>query len=164
MFGTGIPPVGLALLVPGFPQIAVNAAIGLALFVELFGYSSLVAAYWYRHQIDFNIAAKLLVITVPVAAVARAGSYYVPSNVLMAGFGVLLVVLAIVLYEAHEHGPSLIDRVAGTPEFSLLAILNTDYNPRTQVMTDTHDAEETPRAITWADRPPRPRKARTGRP
>jgi uncharacterized membrane protein YfcA len=135
-------------LVPGFPSLSVNAAIGLALFVELFGYSSSVAAYWYRHQIDFNVAAKLLAITVPVAIVARAGSYFVPSGALMIGFGVLLVVLAVVLYEAHEHGPSIVDTVAEKPELSLLAVLDTDYEPRTRVLTDTHSAAETPPSET----------------
>jgi hypothetical protein len=52
-------------IVPGFPSLSVNAAIGLALFVELFGYSSSVGAYWYRHQIDFNVATTLLAVTVP---------------------------------------------------------------------------------------------------
>jgi uncharacterized membrane protein YfcA len=135
-------------LVPGFPSLSVNAAIGLALFVELFGYSSSAAAYWYRHQIDFNVAAKLLAITVPVAIVARAGSYFVPSNALMVGFGVLLVVLAVVLYEAHEHGPSIVDTVAEKPELSLLAVLDTDYEPRTRLLTDTHSAAETPPSET----------------
>ncbi|WP_435063002.1 sulfite exporter TauE/SafE family protein [Halobaculum sp. EA56] len=177
MFGTGVPAVGLAVLVvlgfaiattvntfameaavlfvpaflfvfpalvPGFPHLAVNAAVGLALFVELFGYSSSVAAYWYRHQIDFNVAARLLAITVPVAAVARVGSYFVPSNALMLGFGGLLVTLAVVLYEAHEHGPSLVDAVAEKPELSVLAVLDADYEPRTRVLSDTHDAAETP--------------------
>ncbi|MFB6294094.1 MAG: TSUP family transporter [Halonotius sp.] len=181
MFGTGIPLVGLVMLVvlgftiatvvntfameaavlfvpaflfvfpvvvPGFPRLATNAAIGLALFVELFGYSSSVLAYWYRHQIDFNIAGKVLVITVPTAMAARAGSYYVPSTVLMIGFGLLLVVLSVVLYESHEHGPSLVDTVAEKPELSLLAILEEEYEPRTRVMSDTHDAAETPPSET----------------
>ncbi|MFB6110041.1 MAG: TSUP family transporter [Halodesulfurarchaeum sp.] len=181
MFGTGVPLVGLALLVilgftiativntfameaavlfvpaflfvfpvivPGFPHLTANAAVGLALFVELFGYSSSVAAYWYRHQIDFNIVAKILVITVPVAMIARAGSYYVPSNVLMIGFGALLLALSIILYESHEYGPSIADTVAEKPEISLAAVLHEDYEPRTRVMTDTHDAEETPPSDT----------------
>ncbi|MFB6086433.1 MAG: TSUP family transporter [Halodesulfurarchaeum sp.] len=181
MFGTGIPPGGLVMLVllgfviattvntfameaavlfvpaflfvfpvlvPGFPPLATNAAIGLALFVELFGYSSSVLAYWYRHQIDFNIAAKLLVLTVPTAMLARAGSYYVPSDVLMIGFGILLVMLSIVLYESHGHGPSVVDTVAEKPELSLLAVLREEYEPRTRVMTDTHDAAETPPSTT----------------
>lgn len=136
------------ILVPGFPDLTTNAAIGLALFVELFGYSSSVAAYWYRHQIDFNIAAKILIITIPTAVIARAGSYYVPSQLLMIGFGVLLVVLSVILYESYEHGPSLIDTVAEKPELSLLAVLSDEYEPRTRVMTDTHDAEKTPPSDT----------------
>jgi uncharacterized membrane protein YfcA len=132
------------LVVPGFPALAPNAAVGLALFVELFGYSSSVAAYWYRHQIDFNVATKLLVITVPTAMVARAGSYYVPSDILMAGFGFLLLTLAVVLYEAHEHGPSLVNTVAETPELSLEAVLDPEYEPRTRLLEDTHAAAETP--------------------
>jgi uncharacterized membrane protein YfcA len=133
-------------VVPGFPALEINAAIGLALFVELFGYSSSVLAYWYRHQIDFNIAGTLLVITVPTAVLARAGSYYVPSDTLMIGFGLLLVTLAVILFEAHEHGPSIVDTVAEKPELPLTAVLHEDYEPRTRVTTDTHEAAETPPA------------------
>jgi len=136
------------VLVPGFPHLAANAAVGLALFVELFGYSSSVAAYWYRHQIDFNIAANVLLLTVPTAMIARAGSYYVPADALMIGFGALLLGLSVVLYEAHEHGPSLVDTVAEKPELSLLAVLDEAYEPRTRVMSDTHAAEETPPSET----------------
>ena len=132
------------VVVPGFPEIGANAAIGLALFVELFGYSSSVAAYWYRHQIDFNVAKTLLAVTIPTAMLARVGSYYVPSDLLMLGFGGLLLLLSIVLYEAHEHGPSIVDVVMEKPEISPLAVLHEDYEPRTRVLSDTHDAAETP--------------------
>ncbi|MFB6163259.1 MAG: sulfite exporter TauE/SafE family protein [Halococcoides sp.] len=133
------------VLVPGFPvDLRPNEAIGLALFVELFGYSSSVLAYWYRHQIDFNIAARLLVITVPTAMIARVGAYAVPSTVLMLGFGALLVVLAVVLYESHAHGPSIVDTVAEKPELAVLAVLEEEYEPRTRVLEDRHDAAETP--------------------
>ena len=66
----------------------------------------------------------------------------------MVGFGVLLVVLAVVLYESHEHGPSLVDTVAEKPELSLLAVLDEAYEPRTRFFTDTHDAAETPPSET----------------
>jgi uncharacterized membrane protein YfcA len=135
------------VLVPGFPTLAANAAVGLALFVELFGYSSSVTAYWYRHQIDFRIASRLLVITVPVAALARVGSYYAPSDVLMVGFGLLLLGLSLILYESHEHGPSLVDIVMEKPETSMLAaVLHDEYEPRTRLLEDSHDAPETPPA------------------
>lgn len=180
MFGIGIPPVGLLLLVltgfiiattvntfamesavlfvpaflfvvpvivSGFPDLPANAAVGLALFVGLFGYSSSVPAYWYRHQIDFNIAARLLVITVPTAVVARVASYYAPDDLLMLGFGGLLVLLAIVLFESHEHGPSVVGLVVKKPEMSFLsAVLDEAYEPRTRVCQNTHNAPETPPA------------------
>lgn len=133
------------VVVAGFPSVEPNAAIGLALYVELFGYSSSVAAYWFRHQIDFHIAGKLLVITVPMAVLARFGSYLIPSNALMLLFGGLLLVLAFVLYEAHAHGPSVMDRVMEMPVTSLsredLSRLSgtsvpDDYQARTRVTAD----------------------------
>lgn len=151
------------LVVPGFPALTINAAIGLALFVELFGYSSSVAAYWYRHQIDFNVATKVLAITVPTAMVARAGSYFVPSDVLMVGFGVLLVGLAIVLYESHEHGPSIVDTLAEKPELSLLAVLDEGYEPRTRLLSDTHDVAETPPSAALGGPASSPRERPNGR-
>jgi uncharacterized membrane protein YfcA len=171
MFGIGVPPVGLVLLVllgftiattvntfameaavlftpaflfvfprvvPGFPSVGVNAAIGLALFVELFGYSSSVAAYWFRHQIDFDVAREVLAITIPVAVVARVGSYAVPSTLLMLAFGGLLVALSVVLYESHEHGPSLMDTLLEKPVsgLGLTDALPDSYEPRTRVLAD----------------------------
>lgn len=91
-------------IVTGFPALTVNEAIGLSLFVEFFGYTSSVSGYWYRNQIDFNAAARILLITVPLAIVARAVSYALPSNGSLLLFGGLLVVLAGVLYVSHEHG------------------------------------------------------------
>lgn len=91
-------------VVTGFPALTVNEAIGLSLFVEFFGYTSSVSGYWYREQIDFNAAARILAVTVPLAVVARIGSYFVPSNSLLALFGVLLIGLAVVLYYSHEYG------------------------------------------------------------
>ncbi|MFB6069448.1 MAG: TSUP family transporter [Halanaeroarchaeum sp.] len=151
------------VLVPGFPSLSVNAAIGLALFVELFGYSSSVGAYWYRHQVDFNVAVKLLAVTVPTAVVARMLSYFVPSDVLMVGFGGLLLVLSLVLYEAHQHGPSIVDRVAEKPEISPLAVLDEEYEPRTRVLTDTHEAVETPPSETMGGPATSPDERGSGR-
>jgi uncharacterized membrane protein YfcA len=170
MFGTGIPPASVALLVvlafliattvntfameaavlftpafmfvfpvvvPGFPSVGVNAAIGLALFVELFGYTSSVTAYWFRKQIDFHVAKRLLAITIPVAVVARVGSYMVPSDLLMLLFGGLLVVLSVVLYESHDHGPSVTDRVVEMPVAALSGEDTPDwYEPRTRLRAD----------------------------
>ncbi|MFB6196008.1 MAG: TSUP family transporter [Haloplanus sp.] len=91
-------------IVTGFPALTVNEAIGLSLFVEFFGYTSSVSGYWFREQIDFNAAARILTITIPLAVLARIGSYFVPSSSLLALFGILLLALAVVLYYSHEHG------------------------------------------------------------
>lgn len=91
-------------IVTGFPPLTVNEAIGLSLFVEFFGYTSSVSGYWFRDQIDFNAAARILAITIPLAVLARIGSYFVPSSSLLALFGLLLIGLAVVLYYSHEHG------------------------------------------------------------
>jgi uncharacterized membrane protein YfcA len=174
MFGTGVPPVGLVMLVllgfliattvntfameaavlftpaflfvfpvlvPGFPAVGAQAAIGLALFVELFGYSSSVGAYWFRHQIDFHIGLKILAVTVPIAIFARVGSYLVPSNLLMLAFAGLLVTLSIVLYESHEHGPSLMDLALEKPVtgFGLVDAVPDDYESHTRMFADGGD-------------------------
>lgn len=85
---------GFPLVVAGFPSLTVNEAIGLALVVEVFGYSSSVAGYWYRDRIDLGIVVPMLVWTVPAAAVGRVASFWVPGTGLLAVFGVLLVGLA----------------------------------------------------------------------
>lgn len=101
-------------LVPAFPDVPLQAAIGLALFVELFGYSSSVGAYWYRDQIDLDVAKAILVVSLPVAVVTRALSYYAPKSALKLLFGGMLVILSGVLYYAHHRDGSLADLLPGT--------------------------------------------------
>lgn len=91
-------------VVVGWPSLTAAEAVGLALGVEVFGYTSSVSGYWYRDQIDFTIAAKILAITLPVAVVARAVSFLLPANALLLLFGFMLVGLAGALFEAHRHG------------------------------------------------------------
>lgn len=98
-------------VISGFPQLTVNEAIGLALFVEFFGYTSSVTGYWFRHQIDFTVALRLLAITVPVAVLFRLVSYAVPSRALLVLFGVMLVGLSVVLHQEHAEGAPLHSRV-----------------------------------------------------
>jgi uncharacterized membrane protein YfcA len=132
-------------MIEGFPEVGVNGAIGLAIFVELFGYSSSVTAYWFRKQVDFHIALKLLVLTVPLAIAARVGAYLVPSTLLMVSFGGLLLLLSVVLYESHEHAPSFLEQLLEMPVTPLtLNDLNRisgedvpdDYKPRTRFLAN----------------------------
>lgn len=89
----------------GFPEVEPNEAIGLAITVEFFGYTSSVTGYWLRRQVDFRIAAKLLTFTAPLAIAGRLASYFVPSHGLLIVFGLLLLGLAAVLYRAYRNGP-----------------------------------------------------------
>jgi len=90
-------------LIPDFPHITPNEAIGLAITIEFFGYTSSVTGYWFRRQIDFSIAGKALALTIPLAVFARAASYFVTAQGLMLVFGFLLLGLAVTLYRAHRH-------------------------------------------------------------
>lgn len=109
-------------LIAGFPPITPNEAIGLAITIEFFGYTSSVTGYWFRRQIDFAIAGKVLALTVPLAVLARAVSYFVPAHWLLPVFGFLLMGLAATLYRAHRD-----------PKEAL-----TDYQPRTYLLKSSH--------------------------
>jgi uncharacterized membrane protein YfcA len=102
-------------VVPAFPSVGLQAAIGLALFVELFGYTSSVLAYYFRDQIHLGLAKSILVVSVPVAVVTRALSYFAPTTVLKLLFGGLLVVLAALMFQSHRKGASVRDPFVGTP-------------------------------------------------
>ncbi|GKZ15168.1 sulfite exporter TauE/SafE family protein [Haladaptatus sp. T7] len=113
-------------LVPAFPDLALQGAIGLALFVELFGYTSSVSAYWFRGQVDWTVAKAVLAVSVPVAIVARAVSYFVPSAALKVLFGGMLLVLSFVLYLSHRDGKSLGDLVDASRLFGDSSRIRTD--------------------------------------
>ncbi|MCO8242877.1 MULTISPECIES: sulfite exporter TauE/SafE family protein [unclassified Haladaptatus] len=112
-------------LVPAFPDLALQGAIGLALFVELFGYTSSVSAYWFRGQVDWTVAKSILLVSIPIAILARAVSYFVPSTALKLLFGGMLLVLSTVLYLSHRDGKSLGDLV---DESRLSGVLSRDSN------------------------------------
>lgn len=90
-------------IVQGFPHLPVNASIGLSLVVEIFGYTSSVAGYWYRKRIDLHVVGKVVLMTAPLAVVGRIASYYVPGGVLIAAFGVILLSLATIVLMNHKH-------------------------------------------------------------
>lgn len=106
-------------LIASFPSITPNEAIGLAITIELFGYTSSVAGYWLRRQIDFGIAGKALLLTVPLAVLGRAVSYFVPAGWFLFVFALLLMGLAATLARTHRR-----------PGESLM-----DYRPRTHLLT-----------------------------
>lgn len=90
-------------MMEGFPTVSPNEAIGLAITVEFFGYSSSVLGYWFRKQVDLKLALRLLAITVPLAVVARFAAFFVPESGLLIIFGIVLLVLAVIIFRAYRH-------------------------------------------------------------
>lgn len=90
-------------MMEGFPTVSPNEAIGLAITVEFFGYSSSVLGYWFRKQVDLKLALRLLAITVPLAVVARFAAFFVPESSLLLIFGMVLLVLAVIIFRAYRH-------------------------------------------------------------
>ena len=89
-------------MIAGFPQLNPNEAIGLAITVEFFGYTSSVLGYWFRGQVDLRLGMKVLMITVPFAIVARIAAFFIPGTGLLVVFGIVLLVLAVIIYRAYR--------------------------------------------------------------
>lgn len=89
-------------IVAGFPSVTPNEAIGLAITVEFFGYTSSVLGYWFRGQVDLRLGLKVLAITVPFAIAARIVAFFIPETGLLIVFAIVLLVLAAIIYRAYR--------------------------------------------------------------
>lgn len=96
------------VLIPGFPILGPNEAIGAILVIMFFGQTSTLLRYWYQGQVLFRLAATALVITVPLAIVGRLLSYFVPPSWLLVVFAVLLFGLAAGVMRAHAVSSSAV--------------------------------------------------------
>jgi uncharacterized membrane protein YfcA len=85
------------VVLPQFPSISFNEAVGLTLIIMFFGQTSANIGYWVRGQIDFSLAAGTLIWTIPLAVAGRLLSYFVPDTLLLLIFSGLLVGLAAVI-------------------------------------------------------------------
>lgn len=91
-------------VLPNYPVLTANDAIGLALVVMFFGQTSTLSGYWYRGQVDRRLAAAAVAITVPLAVLGRIGSYFVPERALLLLFALLLFGSAVVVARFHGEG------------------------------------------------------------
>lgn len=89
-------------IVDGFPTVSPNEAIGLAITVEVFGYTSSVLGYWFRRQVDLRLSLRLLAITVPAAIIARIAAFFLPEDGLLIIFGIVLLGLAAIIYRSYR--------------------------------------------------------------
>ena len=89
-------------IIANFPDVTPNEAIGLAITIEFFGYTSSVTGYWLRGQVDFRLAMRVLAITVPLAIIGRLVAYFVPGNGLLLVFGLVLIALAFIIFREYQ--------------------------------------------------------------
>ncbi len=91
----------LPALDPGFPRLDVNQAIAMSLIVEFVGYSSATIGYWNQRRVAFDVAAPLLMVTVPTAIILSWIGSIIPDHWLLLAFGLILFALAFVLVTFH---------------------------------------------------------------
>ena len=91
----------LPALDPGFPRLDVNQAIAMSLIVEFVGYSSATVGYWIQRRVAFDVAAPMLIVTVPTAIVVSWIGSTIPDSWLLLLFGLILFALAFVLIRFH---------------------------------------------------------------
>lgn len=89
-------------IIANFPDVTPNEAIGLAITIEFFGYTSSVTGYWLRGQVDFRLGMRVLAITVPLAIIGRLVAYFVPGNGLLLVFGLVLIALAFIIFREYQ--------------------------------------------------------------
>jgi uncharacterized membrane protein YfcA len=89
------------LLGPEYPLSSPVAAIGVALLTETFGFSSGFVGYFRKQLIDFRVARALIVFAVPAGIVGALLSHLANPEHLKLGYGILMVLLAYILFRGH---------------------------------------------------------------
>ena len=91
------------LLGPEYTLASPVAAIGVALLIETFGFSSGFIGYFRKRLIDFRSALKFIAVAVPVAIIGALTSHLANPDLLKGSYAALMLVLAYVMYR-HQHG------------------------------------------------------------
>ncbi len=125
-------------------------AVGTALFIETFGFSSGFVGYYRKGLIDFRSALPFIAIAVPVGIIGALLAGAVPGWAITGGYAILMVVLGMVMLRHHDEVEIPIDE--GPLEEALEGANWASKGDRTR--TDSIDAEESPprtRTITGRD-------------
>lgn len=88
------------VVLPSFPTVSVNEAVGLILVIMFFGQTSALAGYLYRGQVQTRVAISVLLVTIPLAVAGRIASYFLPESVLLLTFTLLLLGLTVIVYRS----------------------------------------------------------------
>lgn len=89
------------LLGPEYVLESTLAAIGTALFTQTFGFLSGFVGYYRRKLIDYALAFRILWVAVPVGVVGALTANLVHDSVLLAGYSLLVAILAAVMWRSH---------------------------------------------------------------
>ena len=92
------------ILGPEYPLPSIAAAIGVALFTEVFGFSSGFVGYYRKKLIDFKSAIPFIIVGVPVGII---GAIFLSilsdyEEVLRGSYALLMLVLAYIIIKHHE--------------------------------------------------------------
>lgn len=96
------------LLGPEYPLSSTLAAIGTALLTETFGFTSGFIGYYRRRMIDFAMGARFLRISVPVAILGAIVAHEVHEGLLVGGYALLVLALAIGILFLHRHTAAVV--------------------------------------------------------
>ena len=86
------------LLGPEYVLGSTIAAIGTALITQTFGFLSGFIGYYRRKLIDYRLASRVVVVSVPVAIAGALTGGVVHDSVLLASYALLVAVLSIVMW------------------------------------------------------------------
>jgi uncharacterized protein len=86
------------ILGPEYPLESATAAIGSALLTETFGFSSGFVGYFRKRLIDFKIAMKFVMISVPIAIVGALLVQFTDPLIIKGGYALLMLFLAFEMY------------------------------------------------------------------
>ena len=92
------------ILGPEYPLPSIAAAIGVALFTEVFGFSSGFVGYYRKKLIDFKSAIPFIIVGVPVGII---GAIFLSilsdyEEVLRGSYALLMLVLSYIIIRHHE--------------------------------------------------------------
>ena len=86
------------LLGPEYVLGSTIAAIGTALITQTFGFLSGFVGYYRRRLIDYRLASRIIVVSVPVAVAGALTAGIVHDSVLLAGYALLVAALSVVMW------------------------------------------------------------------
>jgi uncharacterized protein len=86
------------LLGPEYVLGSTIAAIGTALITQTFGFLSGFIGYYRRRLIDYRLASRIIVVSVPVAVAGALTAGIAHDSVLLAGYALLVAALSVVMW------------------------------------------------------------------